>query len=58
MQLIINQQPFDFPNLQYVATVDQSMALNKRNDPLMVIAGRPRERRYSAKLSRNALAAA
>ena len=32
-------QPFDFPNLNYTATVDQSMALNKRKDSFIVIAG-------------------
>lgn len=32
-------QPFDFPNLTYVASVDQSMSLNKRHDPFVVIAG-------------------
>jgi metallo-beta-lactamase family protein len=32
-------QPFDFPNLTYVATPDQSRSLNKRNDPFVVMAG-------------------
>jgi metallo-beta-lactamase family protein len=32
-------QPFDFPNLTYVASPDQSRSLNKRNDPFVVIAG-------------------
>jgi metallo-beta-lactamase family protein len=32
-------KPFDFPNLTYVATIDQSRALNERNDPFIVIAG-------------------
>jgi metallo-beta-lactamase family protein len=32
-------RPFDFPNLTYTATVDQSMALNQRRDPFIVIAG-------------------
>jgi metallo-beta-lactamase family protein len=32
-------KPFDFQNLTYTATVDQSIALNKRNDPYIVIAG-------------------
>ncbi len=32
-------QPFDFPNLTYVATTDQSRTLNQRNDPFIVIAG-------------------
>jgi metallo-beta-lactamase family protein len=32
-------EPFDFPNLTYVATVDQSMALNRRNDIFIVMAG-------------------
>jgi metallo-beta-lactamase family protein len=32
-------RPFDFPNLTYVATVDQSMSLNRRHDPFVVIAG-------------------
>ena len=32
-------QPFDFPNLTYIATIDQSRALNGRKDPFVVIAG-------------------
>ena len=32
-------KPFDFPNLYYTATVQESMALNQRHDPFIVIAG-------------------
>lgn len=32
-------EPFDFPNLTYIASVDQSMALNRRHDPFVVLAG-------------------
>lgn len=32
-------QPFDFPNLTYIASPDQSRSLNRRNDPFVVIAG-------------------
>src|SRR5205085_4960945 len=32
-------EPFDFRNLTYVAHPMESMALNKRNDPFIVIAG-------------------
>ncbi len=32
-------KPFDFPNLFYTASVQESMALNQRHDPFVVIAG-------------------
>jgi metallo-beta-lactamase family protein len=32
-------KPFDFPNLVYVGSVQESMELNKRRDPFIVIAG-------------------
>ncbi len=32
-------QPFDFKNLTYITTIDQSIALNQRNEPFIVIAG-------------------
>ncbi len=32
-------KPFDFPNLIYVASPQESMALNRRNDPFIVMAG-------------------
>jgi len=32
-------EPFDFPNLVYVASSTESRALNQRNDPFVVIAG-------------------
>ena len=32
-------KPFDFPNLTYVSTVQQSMALNTRRDPFIIMAG-------------------
>ncbi|HUO10969.1 MAG TPA: MBL fold metallo-hydrolase [Phycisphaerae bacterium] len=32
-------EPFDFPNLTYVSTSQESMALNSRKDPFIVIAG-------------------
>jgi metallo-beta-lactamase family protein len=32
-------EPFDFPNLTYIASPDQSRSLNNRNSPFIVIAG-------------------